>query len=77
MECGGEWGRYPCRQWFLGPHGAGLGCDFVRDGSTMAGIIHLEPPDHAVILFRVENNAVNKLRSVSPDCEITSVMVLR
>jgi HEAT repeat protein len=32
--------------------------------------VHLEPPDHAVILFRVEGNAVNKLRSLSPDCEI-------
>ena len=35
-----------------------------------AGIVHLEPPDHVVILFRVEGNTVNKLRSLSPDCEI-------
>jgi HEAT repeat protein len=32
--------------------------------------VHLEPPDHAVILFRVEANTVGKLRSLSPDCEI-------
>jgi HEAT repeats len=50
--------------------GSELGCEFVRDGYSTAGIIHLEPPDHAVILFRVESGAVGKLRSLSPDCEI-------
>ena len=50
--------------------GSGLGCEYVRDGYSSAGIVHLEPPDHAVILFRVENNTVDKLRSLSPDCEI-------
>jgi len=50
--------------------GSELGCEFVRDGYSTAGIIHLEPPDHAVILFRVEGNTVGKLRSLSPDCEI-------
>ncbi|MBZ5626614.1 MAG: HEAT repeat domain-containing protein [Acidobacteriia bacterium] len=47
-----------------------LGCDYVRDGFTQPGVIHLEPPDHAVILFRVEANAVNRIRTLSPDCEI-------
>jgi hypothetical protein len=48
-----------------------LGCEYVsRDGGPGAGVIHLEPPDHAVILFRVVNNAVERIRSVSPDCEI-------
>jgi HEAT repeat protein len=50
--------------------GGDMGCEYVRDGISTAGIIHLEPPDHAVILFRVEGNTVNKLRSLSPDCEI-------
>jgi len=47
-----------------------LGCEYVRDSFTMPGVVHLEPPDHAVILFRVEANAVNRIRSLSPDCEI-------
>lgn len=50
--------------------GAEMNCEYVRDGVNTAGIVHLEPPDHAVILFRVEGNAVNKLRNLSPDCEI-------
>ncbi len=47
-----------------------LGCDYVRDGFTQPGVVHLEPPDHAVILFRVEGNKVNRIRTLSPDCEI-------
>ncbi len=47
-----------------------LGCEFVRDSLATAGVVHLEPPDHAVILFRVEGNAVDRIRSLSPDCEI-------
>jgi HEAT repeat protein len=50
--------------------GSGLGCEYLRDGPATAGVIHLEPPEHAVILFRVEGNAVGKLRSLSPNCEI-------
>lgn len=53
----------------------GLGCEFVsRDDGTPsgpgAGIVHLEPPDHAVILFRVVGHAVERIRALSPDCEI-------
>jgi len=47
-----------------------LGCDYVRDGFNQPGVVHLEPPDHAVILFRVEASAVDRIRTVSPDCEI-------
>jgi len=50
--------------------GAEMGCEYVHDGYGTTGIVHLEPPDHAVILFRVEGDKVNKLRNVSPDCEI-------
>lgn len=49
---------------------AGLGCDYVRDGWNQAGVIHLEPPDHAVILFRVEGGEVQRIRTLSPDCQI-------
>ncbi len=49
---------------------AGLGCDYVRDGWSQPGVIHLEPPDHAVILFRVDSGAVERIRTLSPDCEI-------
>jgi HEAT repeats len=44
--------------------GVQLGCDLV------SGVIHLEPPDRAVILFRVEANAVSRIRTLSPECEI-------
>ena len=47
-----------------------LSCEYVRDGYASPGVIHLEPPDHAVILFRVDANAVGRIRSLSPDCEI-------
>jgi len=47
-----------------------LGCDYVRDSYATAGVVHLEPPDHAVILFRVENNALDRIRVLSPNCEI-------
>jgi hypothetical protein len=48
-----------------------LGCEYVHDGSfSTAGVVHLEPPDHAVVLYRVEGNAVGRIRSLSPDCEI-------
>jgi hypothetical protein len=49
---------------------SGLGCEYVHDGSGMAGVVHLEPPSQAVILYRVEGGAVNRIRSVSPDCEL-------
>jgi hypothetical protein len=49
---------------------SGLGCEYVHDGSGMAGVVHLEPPSQAVILYRVEAGGVNRIRTVSPDCEI-------
>ncbi|HEY1493485.1 MAG TPA: hypothetical protein VGF49_03045, partial [Candidatus Solibacter sp.] len=47
-----------------------MGCDYVRDGWSQPGVVHLEPPDHAVILFRVDGGKVERIRSLSPDCEI-------
>jgi hypothetical protein len=49
---------------------ASLGCDYVRDGWDQPGVIHLEPPDHAVILFRVESGELQRIRTLSPDCSI-------
>ena len=51
--------------------GYNLGCEYVSPGGgTAPGVIHLEPPDHAVILFRAEAGAITRIRVVSPDCEI-------
>jgi HEAT repeat protein len=51
-------------------HGGNLGCDYVRDGGATAGVVHLELPDSAIILFRIERNAVGRIRALSPYCEI-------
>jgi hypothetical protein len=50
-----------------------LGCEYVfRDGQGTSGqgVVHLEPPDHAIIMLRIDQGAVSRIRSVSPDCEI-------
>jgi hypothetical protein len=48
-----------------------LGCDYVSPGGrTAPGVVHLEPPDQAVMLFRIVGGAVDRLRVLSPDCEI-------
>jgi HEAT repeat protein len=48
-----------------------LGCDYVRDPSNLnAGVVHLEPPDTVVVMFRIENNQLSRIRSISPYCEI-------
>src|ERR1700683_5228879 len=42
-----------------------MGCEYVfRDGQSVSGqgVVHLEPPDHAVIMFRVDQGAVSRLR---------------
>jgi HEAT repeat protein len=49
------------------------GCEYVfRDGqgTTGQGVVHLEPADHAIIMIRVDQAAVSRVRYVSPDCEI-------
>ena len=51
--------------------GVNPGCEYVSPGGwTAPGVIHLEPPDHAVILFRAEAGAVTRIRVLSPDCGI-------
>jgi len=48
-----------------------LGCEFVSNDGTWfsTGTIHLEPPDNAVILFRIASGAVERVRTLSPDCQ--------
>jgi HEAT repeat protein len=51
--------------------GPRLGCEFVNgEGQVGAGVVHLEPPDHAIVMLRVAANAVERIRLLSPDCEI-------
>jgi hypothetical protein len=51
--------------------GYNLGCDYVSpDGRSAPGVVHLEPPDQAVMLFRIVGGAVDRMRVLSPDCEI-------
>lgn len=47
-----------------------LGCEYVRDGNLTSGVVHLEPPDTTIVMFRVENNQVGRIRAISPYCEI-------
>jgi HEAT repeat protein len=39
-------------------------------GVRAPGPVHLEPPDQAQILFRIEQNHVGKIRAVSGDCQL-------
>ena len=51
--------------------GHSLGCELVSPNGWWApGVVHLEPPDHMVVLLRVESGAVERVRAISPDCEI-------
>lgn len=47
-----------------------MGCDYVRDGWNQPGVIHLEPPDTTVVFFRVESSEVQRIRALSPQCQI-------
>jgi len=56
--------------WIVPATRTNRGCDYVRDGLEQRGVIHLETPDTAIILIRVEGGSVDRIRSLSPDCEI-------
>jgi len=48
-----------------------LGCEYVSpEGRSVPGVVHLEPPEQLVVLFRIEGGEVSRIRSLSPDCEI-------
>jgi hypothetical protein len=53
-----------------GDHGMGCACD-LEGGRTESRSVSLESRDLAV-LFRVENNAVGKIRTTSTDCELNA-----
>ncbi len=51
--------------------GRNLGCELVSpNGSWAPGVVHLEAPGRMVVLYRVAEGAVERVRTVSPDCEI-------
>jgi hypothetical protein len=51
--------------------GRSLGCELVSpNGSWAPGVVHLEPPDRMWVLFHVKQNAVERVRTLSPDCQI-------
>ena len=46
--------------------GYNLGCDYVSpDGRSAPGVVHLEPPDQAVMLFRIVGGAVDRMRNTA------------
>jgi HEAT repeat protein len=50
-----------------------FGCDsYWRDGefTVAGGTVHLEPPSEALVLYRVDDNRVGKIRTLAPDCDI-------
>lgn len=47
-----------------------IGCEYNNNGWGGPGVVHLEPPDHALILFRVDGGAVDRIRTLAPDCQI-------
>jgi hypothetical protein len=62
-------------------NGRWSGCGLEGDRSTAAqsgqttsttppGPVHLEGPDHMVVLYRVEEKKVQKIRIFSPECEL-------
>jgi hypothetical protein len=48
----------------------GLGCEYVSNVGLTSGVIHLEPPDQALVLIRIEGNEITRIRTTSPQCEI-------
>jgi hypothetical protein len=48
----------------------GTGCDYNDGYGGQRGVVHLEPPTHVIVMFRVEGNAVQRVRTISPYCEI-------
>jgi len=53
--------------------GRNFGCDsYWRDGNASmgGGTVHLEPPSEVMVLYRVDGNQVDRIRTLAPDCDI-------
>jgi hypothetical protein len=55
--------------------GRNFGCDgYWRDNefTVAGGVVHLEPPQEVMVLFRFNNNQVSQIRTLAPDCDISA-----
>ena len=55
--------------------GRNFGCDgYWRDNefAVAGGVVHLEPPQEVMVLFRFNNNQVSQIRTLAPDCDISA-----
>src|SRR5205823_676255 len=55
--------------------GRNFGCDgYWRDNefTVAGGVVHLEPPEEVMVLFRFNNNQVSQIRTLAPDCDISA-----
>jgi hypothetical protein len=46
-------------------------CDY-KEGVRAPGPVHLEPPEQAQIMFRIQGSRVGKIRVISGDCQLDS-----
>jgi hypothetical protein len=55
--------------------GRNFGCDgYWRDNefTVAGGVVHLEPPQEVMVLFRFNDNEVSQIRTLAPDCDISA-----
>src|SRR5215813_6386591 len=55
--------------------GRNFGCDgYWRDNefAVAGGVVHLEPPQEVMVLFRFNDNQVSQIRTLAPDCDISA-----
>ena len=55
--------------------GRNFGCDhYFRDNefAVAGGVVHLEPPQEVMVLFRFNNNQVSQIRTLAPDCDMSA-----
>jgi len=48
-----------------------LDCEYVSPGGrSVPGVVHLEPADQVLVLFRLQGGQVDRIRALSPYCEV-------
>jgi hypothetical protein len=55
--------------------GRNFACDgYWRDNefTVAGGVVHLEPPQEVMVLFRFNDNQVSQIRTLAPDCDISA-----